>query len=123
MAKYGDGVVDEVFLIASYEEEFGSVDRHNAPDILQQMVYDVSTALCDASWLALIEFLIWDEMQSSTPKYFKPEQLDEFRKLSQIWGAWLVWEDRYKIRFIGLEEWEQLYQQWIDAGRRNHLES
>ena len=100
---------------------------------LARQLSEYSRASVAAGWLDDLEFMVWQDLSDrrlvedllvSPDGYvlpcLYPEEKDEFRRLSEAIGGWVVYdgddaEDR--AAFVPLREWRMRFEAWLDRAR------
>jgi hypothetical protein len=76
-----------------------------------------------AAWMESLEFELWDAVISGPREFGRlaitPDHIAELRRLSEIAGGWIFFDDSDEETLLTIGEWQQRFDQWkTEAGGR-----
>lgn len=86
--------------------------------VLAVLMADISESVWASGWQNDVEYILWRAVITGSGtgmrRDFTPEELHELKRLSDVCGGWIVWDESvddpesYCLRFVPHEEWARM---------------
>ena len=83
---------------------------------LAQYMSALSEQAYDAGWMSGLELELWDAVVNGPREYGRlsitNEHIDELRRLSDVAGGWIVFDEKHEEALMPLKNWKTRFESW-----------
>ena len=78
--------------------------------LLKKLMSEISEERWCASWLAGLEYILWDVVTGKRNDICGPDEIEQLKYLSEKCGGWIIWDEpAIGEKFVPMAEWLGLY--------------
>ena len=102
--------------------------RDLAPAQLELAKYmsDLSEESYCAGWMQGLEYALWQVLVDGRSAYgrvtFTSVHADRLRRLSELCGGWIVFDDVTEETFVPLSDWEARFSEWLRTSEAQRID-